>query len=450
MRNLRSASFGLMVVGMLGALPASAGAPQTVWRPTLVLGAVLPTDSGVKAGTEGAEWALPGGARLVAAADAELRVIMTPQHLNLGSRKLVSTYTVVLKSGAVRAIVPTAATSAVLVAAPKKASALIAAGEASVIASTQVAVANHHGSTSVGSAGQAFRQLPEGSVDVIGGGRHTLLAAPASVSGPSVLVTQDATVELGALSFAPVEGAHAYRVELREQKSERLVARTETPTPSVPSGLARLAPGGYRLRLFAVDDAGFESPLPLERPLHVVRLGVPAGAYTDATGAVYLPPGSRLTLDGSSGVEMSYGHGGSFIAAPPSLELLRSEPRLVSFRAAGAAEAVEVWLMPRKARAVVEFGSRSPHWPGEPLAIGVRIDEANRSAATWADVKPTVLVGVESVPVAFKRDGAWLRGVLPARPGVGPWVVRVEVKDPSGLELGRDFVEVASAEPAAP
>jgi hypothetical protein len=65
-------------------------------------------------------------------------------------------------------------------------------------------------------------------------------------------------------------------------------------------------------------------------------------------------------------------------------------------------------------------------------------------------VKPTVLVGVESVPVDFKRDGAWLRGVLPARPGVGPWVVRVEVKDPSGLELGRDFVDVASAEPAAP
>jgi len=48
------------------------------------------------------------------------------------------------------------------------------------------------------------------------------------------------------------------------------------------------------------------------------------------------------------------------------------------------------------------------------------------------------------VPLEFKRDGAWFRGVLPARPGPGPWVVRVEVKDEHGLELGRDFVEVAS------
>ena len=56
-----------------------------------------------------------------------------------------------------------------------------------------------------------------------------------------------------------------------------------------------------------------------------------------------------------------------------------------------------------------------------------------------------VEMGVEPVAVDFKAEGGWLRGVLPPRSGEGPWVVRVEVKDHSGRELGRDFVEVAAA-----
>jgi hypothetical protein len=54
---------------------------------------------------------------------------------------------------------------------------------------------------------------------------------------------------------------------------------------------------------------------------------------------------------------------------------------------------------------------------------------------------------VDPIPLAFTPDGGWLTAELPAQPGPGPWVVRVEVADQHGFELGRDFVEVSRAVP---
>jgi hypothetical protein len=444
-RQLTSLGSGFILMGALAATPAAAGPPPGVFRPTLELGAAKSTATGVKVGAEGAEWALPGGARIVAEADAELRVIAKPQPLNLGQKRRVPTYTVILQSGRVRAIVPDGATSAVIVSAPRKAAVLVPNGEACVVAGDSVAVASARGETLVGVGGKSFRALPVGSVEVIGEGRHVLLDAPREVTAPSVLFANDAPVELGRIALTPVNGARGYRVELRDRKTARLVARTVTKEPSVPAGLARLAPGAYSLRVTSLDDAGFESTLPLERPLNVVRLGLPAGAFLDAASVLHFAPGSRLGLERTDGVEMRYGHTGSFAAAPASLELLRAETRLLGFRA-GTGPTTELWLVPRVQRATIEFGPRAPHWPGAPLEINVRVEDSTPDPMGTGEPKAAVSVGVEPVDVDFKRDGAWLRGTLSPREGSGPWVVRVEVKARDGRELGRDFVEVAAAE----
>jgi hypothetical protein len=85
-----------------------------------------------------------------------------------------------------------------------------------------------------------------------------------------------------------------------------------------------------------------------------------------------------------------------------------------------------------------------PTWPGDSLEIRVRVEEANASAsAAPVEVRPRVMLGVVPVNVSFVRNGNELRGVLPPQAGKGPWVVRVEVSDQSGTELGRDFIEVA-------
>ncbi|HEV8549296.1 MAG TPA: hypothetical protein VGQ57_09710, partial [Polyangiaceae bacterium] len=172
----------------------------------------------------------------------------------------------------------------------------------------------------------------------------------------------------------------------------------------------------------------------------------PPGGFIDAGGTLYFSPGSRLGLAHMEGVEMSFGRSGEFGVAPPWIDLLRDEPRLFSFRAAGAgsqAATTELFLVPRRARARVEFGPRTPSWPGKPLEISVKVQDNLRATAA-ADANPVVTVGVEPVAVKFRREGESLKGELPPQAGPGPWVVRVVVKDPNGLELGRDFVEIAS------
>jgi hypothetical protein len=105
----------------------------------------------------------------------------------------------------------------------------------------------------------------------------------------------------------------------------------------------------------------------------------------------------------------------------------------------------KLWLVPRQVRARVEFGPKVPVWPHDQLEIRVRVEEVNASGAIAAadEVRARVLLGLEPVDVAFVRDGNILRGVLPPQSGKGPWVVRVEVQDQTGTELGRDFIEVA-------
>jgi hypothetical protein len=444
-RHLASLSVGFTLVSSMGGAPAAAGTPSTLLHPTLVLGVAVPVPSGFRVGQAGAEWALPGGARLTAEAGAELRVVAAPQHLALGGHRSVPSYTVVLKAGIIRVHVPADGTTAVVVSAPRKTSVIVSAGEASVVAGPQIAVANAEGTTSVALEGSPFHPVAPGTVDVVGAAKHALLASPVLAKSPSVLLSYDKPAELQALTWDAVPGAHGYRIELRDDGSNRVLARTETAETSLAAGLAELEPGAYSLRLAAVDGVGLESAHPVTRSVRVLDVGLPPGAFVDATGVVHFPPGVSIALGHSDGVEMSFGHEGTFMPAPPSVGLFRNQPLLVRFRAASDAEPRDLLLMPRTARASVAFGPRAPSWPGAPLEIDVRVDDSSGSSE-WLELEPSVSVGVEPVAVDFTREGSHLHGVLPARAGKGPWVVRVEVKDKRGMTLGRDFVEVVTRE----
>jgi hypothetical protein len=443
-RPLSALAFGLTLAGFAGGTPASAGTPSNLLRPTLVLGATLPSEAGVKAGPGGAEWALPGNVRVVAGAGSELRVIAVPQQLDLGARRRVASYTVVLRSGMVRAHVPTGGTTAVVISAPRKTSVIVASGEAAVAAGAQVAVANREGQTSVGVVGQPFHAVDAGMVEVLGLPKRPLVATPSLAATPSVLLSYGGAVALGALDWDAVPGARSYRVELRDARSDRVVTRTETDATELPAGLAELEPGAYSLRLTAVDEVGFESVRPVTRAVRVLAVKLPVGGFVDAAGVVRFPPGVTIDFERVEGIQMAYGLEGPFAPAPASLSLFRSQPSLVRFRAAGAESVRELWLAPRAVHAKVEFGPRAPRWPGAPLEIQVRVDGAGESL-DWLELKPKVSIGIEPVAVEFRREGQTLRGVVPSRKGKGPWVVRVEVEDQHGIALGRDFIEVAAS-----
>ncbi|HEY3496592.1 MAG TPA: hypothetical protein VGK73_17960, partial [Polyangiaceae bacterium] len=439
----------LLPLSLLLLASASLAAPAKdapVYRPTLISGTLEQLAENVRVGSEGAEWVLPGGSSLTASPGAELRILGKPQSLDLGTRQRVPGYTVILKTGLVRARVSKQGKSAIVVAAPKRTSVLVALGETSVLAGRHVAVASTSGKTFVGSGSARMRTIEPGVLEVLDDGaatRRTLLASPAALRGTTVLLSQADAVRMGELGWDPVPGAVGYRVELREQHGDRLRARLETEAPRVPEGFATLPPGGYQLRVVALDAIGMESAEPLTRALHVVRLTLPAGGYLEPSGALRIPAAGQVSLTPADGLEMAYGMGSPFAPAPASLELNGEEPRLVRLRAAGQGEGERVWLFPRQARAHVEFEPRAPRWPEQPLVIRVRLeDKFGVSAASWVKAEPRVSVGVEAVPVTFSQDGDSLKGVLPPRSGNGPWVVRVEVVDQRGLPLGRDFVEV--------
>jgi hypothetical protein len=428
------------------AAPA-ATAPAPVFRPTLVAGTLAEDAAGTRVGPDGAEWMLPGGSSLTASPGAELRVIGKPVPLDLGFKRPVPGFTVILKAGVVRGRVPGSAKSAIVISAPQQTSVLVVSGETSVLAGRHVAVANTAGKTLVGTAGARMRALEPGMLEVLDAGvtsRRALLSSPRTLDAALLLVSQGEDTALGKLSWDTVTGASGYRVEVRELASDRLRARVETQAAELASDSVRLAPGGYRLRVVSLDSIGMESARPLERQLQVVRVSLPVGGYLEGQRAFRIPAGAKIGLAQADGLEMSYGTS-AFVPVAPSLELSDGTPRLVRLRAPGQGEGESLWLLPRAARAQVSFEPRTPHWPAQPLTIRVRVKDASGAgAASWIEARPRVSVGVDAVTVPFTQDGEEWTGVLPPRSGQGPWVVRVEVADQNGVALGRDFVEVAA------
>lgn len=423
--------------------------PRDPQRPTLVTGAVERVADGVRVGSDGAEWVMPGGSRVTASLGAELRVLGVPQPVVLAGNKKVPGYTVLVRSGLVRAHVPGNGKSAVILAAPKNTSLLVFSGQGSVVAGRQVAVANAGGVASVGSGGEPFRALEPGTVEVVEGGtgvRRPLVAPPSLLRGSFVVISHGADASLGEIAWDPVPEADGYRVELHDAASGGVVARTRVGEARLAPGFARMPPGKYTLSVASVDRTGLESGKPAEQPVGAIGLALPAGGYVDGSGIVRFPAGSSLALSNVEGVEMTYGSARLFVATPPKLELLAGEPRLVRFRMSGSVLDSPVWLVPRDARARIEFGPKAPRWPDAPLEIRIRVEDARGQAAPdFIQARPRVLVGLDRADVTFSRRGEWLRGVLPAQKGKGPWVVRVEVEDQNGIALGRDFVEIVGA-----
>jgi hypothetical protein len=352
-----------------------------------------------------------------------------------------------LRSGTLRVSVPRDGRTAVVVGAPRKTNVLVIGGSANVIAKNdRVAVANVEGETSLGVGSDPLRPLAAGmlrEVDAGAGATRPLAESPSALDAPPVAFSFGGDATLGAMRWPATAGVDGYRVEVRNDKG-RLVAIRVTKEPKVDAGALRLPPGKYVARVAGVDPSGLDAARPIERPLNVLSVALPDRAFVDAEGAVHLPPGRSVALTHGDGVELTYGAGSYFIPAPRTLELQNPEPRLVRFRAAGSATEAMLWLVPRQVRARVEFGPAVPSWPKDSLEIRVRVDDPTAAGgAAPIEVRPRVLLGVDPVNVEFVREGDTLRGVLPPQAGKGPWVVRVEIEDQAGMQLGRDFVEIA-------
>jgi hypothetical protein len=439
-------TFAPLVAALACLAPAAGATPTGPARPTLVAGNASIHGGYTKAGPKGAEWALPGGPRVVASPGAELRVIGAPQPLTLGPGLAVPGYTVLLHRGKLAIDAPDGSKSAVVLAAPRRTTAIVKSGKARAVASDKdTAIANDWGETIVSANDGAYHPLSPGMVYVASkNDTRSLVGTPSSVKGRRVLFALFGEQSLGNLSWDDVPGAAGYRVELEKSGDNTPIASLETRAPRLDQPLADLVPGAYEMRLYALDATGLEAVKPLAAPIRVVGAELPEGAYLDAHGAIRLGEGQRVKFSGVEGLEMTYGGAGHYFHAADSAGLMHDQPTLVHFRLPGTFDFATARLAPRGVSAEIRISPSWATWPKDPIAIRVRlVDKTGEQVPEWLEARPTVSLGIKKLDVDFARHGEWLDAKVEPLKGAGPWVLRVEVEDQFGAPLGRDFLEIA-------
>jgi hypothetical protein len=447
---MRHANLTLCLI-LAASTPLFAHAAPAPTRPTRTSGSAQSEGGYSVAGPDGAEWTLPGGPRVKASAGTRVRILQTPQPLTLGPGITKPGYTVVFKDGRVDVKIPDKAKSAVVLTGPRKTIALIASGHTAARATDQrVAIASYGGNSSVSVDAGGFRALSAGEVSIVEGAQkqhRPLTASPRYVRGSRVLVAFSGSSPMPDLSWPAQPGATAYRLELIEAGKTEPRETIESTETKVARPFGNLEPGVYALRVSAIDDTGLESAQPLEAPVRVLGGDLPDGAYVDSGNVVRLAPRQRVKLSNFEGVEISYGSG-KWLTGGQSIAMTSGGATRVRFRLKGTGDVAIARLAPRQERAEVVIGPKTAVWPTDPIDIRIRL--SHTSAHSVVEMKPTVTVGIEEVPVSFHRDGEWLKATLRPRPGKGPWVVRVEVEDQFGLPLGRDFVEITRKSASEP
>lgn len=404
-----------------------------------------------KSGSTHVERKLPGGAVLRTERGTHMSV-GRPLKVQLDSRGgRTPAQSVGLTSGRVEVELPLVKnpSSAVLVQAPFKVSAVAKGGRSIVIASGKhVSIGAISGEMLV-ATGNDWRVLPAGMVrEFVNGSAqadHEVLKAPtATLSAPILLSVSGEHTSVNA-SATPIARATGYEFSLyRTRGREReFLKRVESKDPQVK--LEDLEPGSYAVSAHAVESSGLEGAESEVVPLRVVKAELPEGAKL-TEGGILLPPSQRVRLMGTEGVQVSYGKVADFVPLPDDIGLIRGQATLVRLRATGSNAELSLRLSPRAVQADIKIGPPRARWPQDNVIVSVRLSDARgRPLGDDVAVKPIAYVNVTPVKVEWKRDHNVLHAVIPPSSEPGPWVVRVEVTDDTGALAGRDFLEVAPA-----
>jgi len=390
---------------------------------------------------------LPGGAVVRFSKDAKYE-LGRPIKLQLsptGPEKTAA-QVIRLQKGRVSVVIPESKMlqTAVLVQAPRKVSAVAKGGESVVIAGLQrVTVAALRGEM-LAAVGNDWKALGSGLLRSFEGGvatEHAVLGAPKLSAQSTVLLA------LGAPASARVKVESAANVELRELTLYRVEgsARTklsEREWRSDNEVLSGLEPGRYEVQARAIDAFGVGGAASAPLRIRVVGAELPAGARL-ADDGILLGRSGRVKLIGAEGLEASYGKATVFAAAPKDVGLARGLSTLLRLRERGGKDELGLRLSPRTLRADVAIGPRTARWPQDPLEISVKLfDHQGRPMTDALKSKPRVFVNIEPVDCSWTHSAnTWTAKVAPS-PGSGPWVVRVEVNDDFGEQVGRDFIEL--------
>jgi hypothetical protein len=441
MKGLKTAAVGLgLALGLFGSSTQAGNGPRLISGGGTDSGGTLTVDR------RGADFVLPGGAKLHAAPGSVIRVFPRAQKLELLPHQKISTYSVILKAGRVDVAMPanTAEPSAVLVSTSKDAGGIVMKGNFTAIASKGHALhANRDGDVLV-KIGAGWKPLAVGQEQTLIAGTEShiapLLDAP-RVSGRFLRVAfDDKAVPLDDVEWQPIHGAKSYQVVLTGGSAP---LEATTPSTRLPTAMASVAPGTYTLKVRAVDADGMEGRGWASTEVNVVRVGVPQGSLVGSNATVYLAPRAVVELEHVRGLEMTLNKADLFVAAASKVGLYRDEPTTVVLRRPGSKQTFRLHLEPRGVEADVVLGPAAAVWPRDFIDIDIRVHGPKGAALDSIEPKPRVTLGVDELDLKWARVGHRMHARVHPRRGIGPWVLRVEVTDRQGVLLGRNFVEIA-------
>jgi hypothetical protein len=410
--------------------------------------------SAVKASADESSRTLPGGAVVTFSKDAKYE-LGRPLKLQLGATASEKSPVQVIRltSGRVSVTLPESKNpkTAVLIEGPRKVSAIAKGGQSMVIAAAdRVTVAAVRGEM-LAAVGNDWKALASGLVRSFGGGLITEQAMPVA---PKLRLDNGLLLALDGEASAQIRATPSQNVAYRQlslyrveggKRSKLLDADWRAEQHQLPG----LTPGRYELQARAVDRFGVESAASDPVTLRVIGAKLPEGARL-VNGKILLGRAGRVKLIGADGLEASYGRASMFIPVPKDVGLARGESTLLRLREPGAKEELGIKFEPRTLKADVEIGPRSARWPDDALQVTIKLfDHEGRPITEELKIKPQVFVNVSQVAPTWTHNGNTYSAKIPPAAGIGPWVVRVEVKDDFGDAAGRDFIELGSAKTAS-
>lgn len=432
---------------MVSVSAGSAAAEPAPRKPVVISGSASNAAGMFTAAATGAVVELPSRAHLRMAPGAQLRIFALPQLLALTPGPRTWTWSVALQSGRVDVELPKTGRNAVLVSMGKLSSVVTAGHSAYRMDGVEAIAANIEGETRT-LLNDHWQTVPVGFYAALSKEDPNATARP-GLSGPTLTSTQrmwfaphDA-VPMHGFKWAAVPGAVRYDLRVRHLPDGKIIDLRSTAKNEWAEGLTPVEPGRYSVALRAIDSRGLEGMWSAESEVRVIGVILPPGGYSTAS-AIYIGTGQQVQFTNIDGLEMTYPGAGRYFPAAQGAGLYRGQKTLLGFRMPGSLDTAVARLEPRGIYAEVRIGPQKAIWPRDPISIDIQLkSKSGGEIPAFVQVVPTVKLGTEPLDVSFEQNGNILHAVVPPSDKPGPWIVRVDVADQYGVDLGHEFLEIA-------
>jgi len=437
---------------VLGALvcasEATAQADSGPRKPVVVAGHADNLQGLFTTTNESADIELPSRARLHVAPNSAVRVFPLPQLLALTPGPRTWTWSFAVQSGRVDVDLPKAGRNAVLVNLGRL-SAIVTAGHASFRSvEGEATVANGEGELRT-LLNDHWQTVPLGWQATLSKEDPNAVAkpglpGPALTLGHRIWFSPSESVAIHGFKWNAVPGATRYDVRLRRLTDGKVLDQRQVDKAELSQDLAAVEPGRYSLALRSVDGRGMEGSWSPESEIRVVGLVLPPGAYTTPQ-AIFLGSGQQVQFTNTDGLEMTYLGAGRYFPAAQGAGLYRGQRTIIGFRMPGVLDTAIARLEPRGVYADVKIGPQKALWPRDPISIDIQLkSKTGAEVPAFLQAVPTVTLGTDPVDVNFEQEGNTLHAVVTPSAKPGPWIVRVDVADQYGVDLGHEFLEIAT------